>query len=149
EHRIADKRILRLIAKWLKVGIIEEGRVTRSQVGAPQGAVISPILANVYLHYAYDLWVHRWRHTKATGDVIVVRFADDTIVGFEHEHEARDFLQDLHERLRAFELALHPDKTRSTRSRAITRACGGSATRCGGSGSSRSGGAARRPTSPG
>ena len=115
EHRIADKRILRLIAKWLKVGIIEDGRVTRSQVGAPQGAVISPILANVYLHYAYDLWVHRWRRTKATGDMIVVRFADDTIVGFEHEHEAKAFLHDLQERLRAFELALHPDKTRLIR----------------------------------
>ena len=103
EHRIADKRILRLIAKWLKVGIIEDGRVTRGQVGAPQGAVISPTLANVYLHYVYDLWVQRWRQTKATGDVIVVRFADDTIVGFEHEHEAKAFLHDLHERLRAFD----------------------------------------------
>ena len=91
EHRIADKRILRLITKWLKVGIVEDGRVTRSERGAPQGAVISPILANVYLHYVYDLWVHRWRRTKATGDVVVVRYADDTIVGFEHEHEARDF----------------------------------------------------------
>ena len=78
EHRIADKRILRLIAKWLKVGIIEDGRVTRSQVGAPQGAVISPILANAYLHYVYDLWVQRWRQTKAHGDMIVVRFADDS-----------------------------------------------------------------------
>jgi len=103
-HRIADKRILRLIAKWLKVGIIEDGRVTRSKVGAPQGAVISPILANVYLHYAYDLWVQS-RRTNA----------DDTIVGFEHEHEAKAFLHDLHERLRAFELALHPDKTRLSR----------------------------------
>jgi RNA-directed DNA polymerase len=112
EHRIADKRILRLIAKWLKVGIIEDGRVTRGQCGAPQGAVISPTLANAYLHYVYDLWVHRWRQTKATGDMIVVRFADDTIVGFEHEHEAKAFLQDLHERMRSFELALHPDKTR-------------------------------------
>jgi hypothetical protein len=115
EHRIADKRILRLVAKWLKVGIIEDGRVTRSQVGAPQGAVISPILANVYLHYAYDLWVQRWRRTKAAGDVVVVRYADDTIVGFEHEHEAKAFLHDLHERLREFELALHPDKTRLIR----------------------------------
>jgi group II intron reverse transcriptase/maturase len=115
EHRIADKRILRLIAKWLKVGVIEDGRVMRSQVGAPQGAVISPILANAYLHYAYDLWVQRWRQTKATGDMIVVRFADDQIVGFEHEHEAKAFLHDLHERLRAFELALHPDKTRLIR----------------------------------
>src|SRR5262245_14703348 len=115
EHRIADKRILRLIAKWLKVGIIEDGRVTRSQVGAPQGAVISPILANVYLHYSCDLWVHKWRQTKANGDMIVVRYADDQIVGFEHEHEAKDFLHDLHGRLRAFELALHPDKTRLIR----------------------------------
>ena len=115
EHRIADKRILRLVAKWLKVGIIEDGRVTRGKVGAPQGAVISPILANVYLHYVYDLWVQRWRQTKATGDMIVGRFADDTIVGFEHEHEAKAFLQDLHERMREFELALHPDKTRLIR----------------------------------
>jgi RNA-directed DNA polymerase len=96
-------------------GIIEDGGVTRSQCGAPQGAVISPILANVYLHYAYDLWVHRWRRTKANGDMIVMRFADDTIVGFEHEHEAKAFLHDLQERLRAFELALHPDKTRLIR----------------------------------
>src|SRR5262249_55650717 len=115
EHRIADKRILRLVAKWLKDGVIEDGRVTRSQVGAPQGAVVSPILANVYLHYAYDLWVQRWRRTKASGDVVVVRFADDQIVGFEHEHEAKAFLQDLHERLREFELVLHPDKTRLIR----------------------------------
>ena len=115
EHRIADKRILRLIAKWLKVGIVEDGRVTRSECGAPQGAVISPILANVYLHYVFDLWVHRWRRTKATGDVIVVRYADDTIVGFQHEHEAKAFLHDLQERLREFELALHPAKTRLIR----------------------------------
>ena len=115
KHRIADKRILRLIAKWLKVGIIEDGRVTRSQCGAPQGAVISPILANVYLHYVYDLWVQRWRRTKATGAIIAVRFADDTIVGFEHEHEAKAFLHELQERLREFELALHPDKSRLIR----------------------------------
>jgi hypothetical protein len=113
EHRIADKRILRLIAKWLKVGITEDGRVTRSERGAPQGAVISPILANVYLHYVYDLWTHRWRH-KATGDVIVIRYADDTIVGFQHEHEAKAFLHDLQERMRAFELT-HPVKTRLIR----------------------------------
>ena len=114
EHRIADKRILRLIAKWLKVGITEDGRVTRSERGTPQGAVISPILANVYLHYVYDLWTHRWRR-KATGDVIVIRYADDTIVGFQHEHEAKAFLRDLHERMREFELALHPAKTRLIR----------------------------------
>jgi group II intron reverse transcriptase/maturase len=114
EHRIADKRILRLIAKWLKVGITEDGRVTRSERGTPQGAVISPILANVYLHYVFDLWTHRWRHT-ATGDVIVIRYADDTIVGFRHEHEAKAFLHDLQGRMRKFELALHPAKTRLIR----------------------------------
>ena len=115
KHRIADKRILRLIAKWLKVGTVENGRRTRGVCGAPQGAVISPILANVYLHYAFDLWGHRWRLTKASGDMIVIRFADDTIVGFQHEHEARAFLDDLKERMRKFELALHPDKTRLIR----------------------------------
>src|SRR6516162_2283885 len=115
EHRIADKRILRLIAKWLKVGTVEDGRRTRGVCGAPQGAVISPILANVYLHYVFDLWVHRWRLTKASGDMIVIRYADDTIVGFQHEHEARAFLDDLKERMRKFELALHPDKTRLIR----------------------------------
>jgi RNA-directed DNA polymerase len=115
EHRIADKRILRLVAKWLKVGIVEDGRVTLGTRGAPQGAVISPILANVYLHYVYDLWAHRWRHTKASGDMIVVRYADDTMVGFQHEHEAKAFLHDLQERMRGFELALHPDKTRLIR----------------------------------
>ena len=115
EHRIADKRILRLIAKWLKVGVVEDGRVTRSVCGAPQGAVISPILANVYLHYVFDLWVHRWRRNKASGDMIVIRYADDTIVGFEHEHEAQAFLDDLKGRMGKFELALHPDKTRLIR----------------------------------
>src|ERR1700675_3798352 len=83
--------------------------------GAPQGAVISPILANVYLHYVFDLWVHRWRLTKASGDMIVIRYADDTIVGFQHEHEARTFLDEIKERMRQFELALHPDKTRLIR----------------------------------
>jgi len=115
EHRIADKRILRLVAKWLKVGIVEDGRVTRGERGAPQGAVISPILANVYLHYVYDLWAHHWRRTRASGDMIVIRYADDTIVGFQHEHEATAFLDDLKERMRTFELALHPDKTRLIR----------------------------------
>ena len=115
EHRIADKRIVRLIVKWLKVGIVEDGRVTRSDRGAPQGAVISPILANVYLHYVFDLWVHRWRRSVASGDVVVIRYADDTVVGFQHEHEARAFLDDLEERMRAFDLTLHPDKTRLIR----------------------------------
>ena len=115
KHRIADKRILRLVAKWLRVGVVETGRVMRSERGAPQGAVISPILANIYLHYVFDLWVHQWRRRKATGDVIVVRFADDTIVGFEHEHEAQAFLHDLQERMGLFDLALHLDKTRLIR----------------------------------
>ena len=114
-RRIADKRILRLLAKWLKVGIVEDGCVTRSERGAPQGAVISPILANIYLHYVYDLWVHPWRRTKASSDMTVIRYADDTIVGFQHEHEAKAFLDDLKERMRAFELALNPDKTRLIR----------------------------------
>jgi RNA-directed DNA polymerase len=108
KHRIADKRILRLVAKWLSVGVVEAGRVIRSERGAPQGAVISPILANIYLHYVFDLWVHQWRRRKATGDLIVVRFADDTIVGFEHEHEAQAFLRDLQERMSLFDLALLP-----------------------------------------
>src|ERR1700761_4641684 len=115
EHRIADKRILSLLAKWLKGGTGEDGPRTRGTCGAPQGAVISPILANVYLHYVFDLWVHRWRLTKASGDMIVIRYADDTIVGVQHEHEARAFLDDLKERMRKFELALHPDKTRLIR----------------------------------
>jgi group II intron reverse transcriptase/maturase len=115
KHRIADKRVLRLIAKWLKVGTQEEGRNERSERGAPQGAVVSPTLANVYLHYVFDLWTHAWRRKKAQGDVIVVRYADDIVLGFEHEHEARAYLQDLQERLRAFELELHPEKTRLIR----------------------------------
>ncbi|MGO9475720.1 MAG: reverse transcriptase domain-containing protein, partial [Rhodomicrobium sp.] len=116
EHRIADKRILRLIAKWLKVGIVtREGRIERSTRGAPQGSVVSPILANVYLHYALDLWANRWRQEKASGNVIIIRYADDFIAGFQHEREARAFLQDLRERLGTFELALHPAKTRLIR----------------------------------
>ena len=114
KHRIADKRILRLITKWLKVGITVDGHIARGSRGAPQGAVISPILTNVYLHYMFDLWTHRWR-CRVTGDVIVIRCADDTIVGFRHEHEAKAFLDDLKKRLRAFELALHPAKTRPIR----------------------------------
>jgi RNA-directed DNA polymerase len=114
-HRIADKRILRLIAKWLKVGITDGNRVTRSSRGAPQGAVISPILANIYLHYAFDLWAHAWRQKRASGDVIVIRYADDIVLGIQHEREGQAFLRDLRERLRKFELALHPDKTRLIR----------------------------------
>jgi len=112
EHRIGDRRIIRLIAKWLTAGVLEGGHWTVTEEGTPQGAVISPLLANIYLHYVYDLWTHRWRQRCATGDVIVVRYADDTIVGFEHQHEAERFLADLKARLARFGLTLHPDKTR-------------------------------------
>jgi hypothetical protein len=91
---------------------MENERVVRSDRGTPQGSVISPILAKVYLHYAFDLWVHAWRQKKATGDMTVIRYADDAVLGFEHEHEARAFVQQLHERLATFDLELHPDKTR-------------------------------------
>ena len=112
EHRIGDRRIIRLIAKWLTAGVLEEGRLIVTEEGTPQGAVISPLLANIYLHYVYDLWVHQWRQRCATGDIIVVRYADDTIVGFEHRHEAEQFLADLRARLARFGLNLHSDKTR-------------------------------------
>jgi group II intron reverse transcriptase/maturase len=114
-HRIQDKRILRLISKWLNVGITEGNQVTRSSRGTPQGAVVSPILANIYLHYVFDLWSHVWRRKMAAGDVIIIRYADDIVLGFQHEGEARAFLHELQERMRAFELALHPDKTRLIR----------------------------------
>jgi group II intron reverse transcriptase/maturase len=115
QHRIGDKRLLRLIVKWLKVGVMNEQHIERSQVGAPQGAVISPILANVYLHYAFDLWANQWRRRNATGDVIIIRYADDSVFGFEYEHEAQQFLRDLQERLKGFGLTLHPEKTRLIR----------------------------------
>ena len=112
EHRIGDRRIIRLIAKWLTAGVLEDGRMIETEEGTPQGAVISPLLANIYLHHVYDQWVHQWRQRCATGDVIVVRYADDSIVGFEHRHEAEQFLADLKERLARFGLNLHPEKTR-------------------------------------
>jgi len=112
EHRIGDRRIVRLIQKWLKVGVLEDGIVTASDRGTGQGAVISPLLANVYLHYVLDLWAERWRRHEATGDMIIVRYADDFIVGFQHESDARRFLDALRERLREFALSLHSDKTR-------------------------------------
>ena len=111
-HRIADGRILRLIDKWLAAGVIENGQWTKSDQGSPQGASASPLLANVYLHYVLDLWVDWWRHRHARGDVIVVRWADDFIVGFEHEGDARRFLVELRERFAKFGLELHPEKTR-------------------------------------
>ena len=112
EHRIADRRVVRLIQKWLKAGVLEDGKRTWREEGTPQGASVSPLLANVYLHYVFDLWVQRWRKTQAHGDVIVVRFADDFIVGFQHRAEAERFLAELRERFAKFGLELHPEKTR-------------------------------------
>jgi RNA-directed DNA polymerase len=101
-----------LIQKWLKAGILEDGIVSVSETGTGQGSVISPLLANVYLHYTFDLWAERWRRREATGDMIIVRFADDIVVGFEHESDARGFWDAMHERLQEFSLSLHPEKTR-------------------------------------
>ena len=112
EHRIADKRVLRLIQKWINAGVIEDGKWSASEVGAPQGASASPLLANIYLHYVLDRWVRQWRKRHAHGDVIIVRFADDFVAGFEHKSDAEQFLGDLRERFSKFNLELHPDKTR-------------------------------------
>src|SRR5436309_9612060 len=112
EHRVADRRVVRLIQKWLNAGVLEEGHRIVSEVGTVQGGSISPLLANVYLHYVFDLWAHRWRQRHAHGDVVVVRFADDFVVGFEHRNDAEQFLTELRERFARFGLALHPDKTR-------------------------------------
>jgi group II intron reverse transcriptase/maturase len=112
EHRNADRRLLRLIKLWLKAGVLEAERPIASEEGTPQGAVISPVLANLYLHYVFDLWAQRWREKQARGDVVVVRFADDFVVGFQHRHEAERFLLELRERFARFGLELHPDKTR-------------------------------------
>ena len=112
EHRIGDTRLVRLIQKWLKVGVLEEGVRVEAEEGTPQGAVISPLLANIYLHYVYDLWAHQWRQRHATGAVIFVRYADDTVVGFECRSDADRFLADLRVRLAEFALTLHPEKTR-------------------------------------
>jgi RNA-directed DNA polymerase len=112
EHRIGDRRIIRLIRKWLMAGVLEGGVVTVGDRGTAQGAVISPLLANVYLHYALDLWANRWRRREATGDMIIVRYADDFIVGFQHDRDARRFLDAMRERLGEFALSLHPEKTR-------------------------------------
>ena len=112
EHRIADRRVLRLIQKWLAAGVIEEGTWTAFEEGVPQGASASPLLANVYLHYVFDLWAHQWRTRRARGDVVIVRFADDFVVGFEHRDDAERFWVDLRERLAQFSLELNAEKTR-------------------------------------
>jgi len=112
QHRVADHRILRLIQKWLKAGVMEEGEWKNTEMGSPQGSVISPLLANIYLHYVFDLWVDVWRRKCARGEVIVVRYADDSVLGFQHRAEADRFLADFQERLQKFGLELHPDKTR-------------------------------------
>jgi group II intron reverse transcriptase/maturase len=112
EHRIKDRRILRLIKKWLKAGVLEDGEVRVSEEGTGQGSVISPLLANIYLHYTFDLWAERWRRREATGDMVCVRYADDIVLGFQHEGDARRFWEAMRERLREFSLTLHPEKTR-------------------------------------
>ena len=112
EHRIADRRVVRLIQKWLNAGILEEGKIIYNEQGTPQGSSASPLLANVFLHYVYDLWVLHWGKHEARGEVFVVRFADDTVVGFQYESDAKKFQEDLKERLLKFGLELHPEKTR-------------------------------------
>ncbi|MCA1680146.1 MAG: group II intron reverse transcriptase/maturase [Actinobacteria bacterium] len=112
EHRIADRRVLRLIQKWLRAGVIEEGEWSDTQEGTAQGASVSPLLSNVYLHYVFDLWADQWRRRHAHGDVILVRFADDYVAGFEHRGDAERFLADLRERFAKFGLELAPEKTR-------------------------------------
>lgn len=112
EHRIGDRRIVRLIRKWLRAGVLEDGAWTQSDEGVPQGGSISPVLSNLYLHYVFDAWTQQWRRKKASGDVVVVRWADDFIVGFEHQSDAERFLAELRERLGKFGLELHPEKTR-------------------------------------
>jgi group II intron reverse transcriptase/maturase len=112
KHRIGDPRILRLIQKWLKAGVLEDEVVTVSDTGTGQGSVVSPLLANAYLHYVFDLWAARWRRREATGEMVILRYADDIVVGFEHEANARRFWNEMRERLQGFALTLHPEKTR-------------------------------------
>jgi group II intron reverse transcriptase/maturase len=112
EHRIVDQRVLRLIRKWLNAGVLEKGQWSCSEEGTPQGGSASPLLANIYLHYVFDLWVQHWRKTKAKGDMIVVRWADDFVVGFQHRADAEQFHEELAVRFADFQLKLHPGKTR-------------------------------------
>ena len=115
EHRIADRRVLRLIRKWLSAGVIENWSWTACEAGVPQGASVSPLLANIYLHYVFDLWAHQWRTRRARGDVVITRFADDFVVGFEHRSDAQRFWSDLRDRLAKFSLELNAEKTRLIR----------------------------------
>jgi RNA-directed DNA polymerase len=112
EHRIGDRRVVRLIQKWLKAGVVEDGRWFQPEEGSPQGSVISPMLANLYLHHVLDLWAKAWRKKQARGEMIIVRYADDGVLGFERQDDAERFLEQLRERLRVFGLELHPEKTR-------------------------------------
>jgi RNA-directed DNA polymerase len=124
EHRVGDRRVVRLIGKWLKAGVIEDGQVIATETGTPQGAVVSPLLANIYLHYVFDLWAERWRRREATGEMSIVRgacpragrrpdpWADDIVVGFQHQADAVRFWAEMTQRLAAFALTLHPEKTR-------------------------------------
>ena len=112
EHRIADQRVIRHIKKWLNAGVLEDGQWAQMQEGSPQGSSISPLLSNIYLHYVFDLWADQWRRRQARGDVVIVRFADDFVVGFQYRHEAEQFLKELQERFQKFNLKLHATKTR-------------------------------------
>jgi RNA-directed DNA polymerase len=112
EHRIGDERVVRHVKKWLNAGVFEDGKRMQTTDGTPQGSSVSPILANIYLHYAFDLWAHQWRQKKARGEVIVVRFADDILMGFQYRADAERFRQELEERMGRFNLELHPEKTR-------------------------------------
>jgi RNA-directed DNA polymerase len=111
-HRIGDRRVIRHICKWLKAGVMEEGKLKPIEQGTPQGGSVSPLLANIYLHYTLDLWADQWRHRHAKGEVIIVRYADDVVFGFQYRSDAEKFLEALRRRLARFDLQLHDDKTR-------------------------------------
>jgi len=111
EHRIKDRRVIRHIRKWLNAGVMEDGQWNKTEKGTPQGGNISPLLANIYLHYVFDLWANSWRNTKASGDVVMVRYADDIVMGFQYKHEAMRFLEELNDRFKKFNLEVHTEKT--------------------------------------
>ena len=131
EHRIGDRRLLRLIQKWMSAGVIENGELVDTLEGTPQGASVSPLLANVYLHYVFDLWADRWRRRQARGEMIIVRFADDYIVGFQHRDDAERFLAELRGRLAQFNLELAAEKTRLIEFGRFARRTGTGASRFG------------------